>query len=118
MSQHDDNSILHTITFFLKKHTAIECNYEIHNNKGMAIVYCFEQLCIELEATPHPIQVLSNHCKLGYFIYMNLLNNSQIQWSKVLLHFNFKITCRLEKLRGKPDILMQQSGHLSKEEDI
>ena len=55
MSQHDDNSILHPVAFFSKKHTPIECNYEICDKELMAIIHCFEEWRAELDSMPHPI---------------------------------------------------------------
>src|SRR5258706_9882013 len=74
MSQHDNNGILHLVAFFSKKHTPAECNYEIYDKELMAIIHCFEEWHAELESTPHPIQVLSDHCNLEYFMSTKLLN--------------------------------------------
>ena len=74
MSQYDDNSILHPVTFFSKKHTPAECNYEIYDKKFIAIIRCFEEWRAELESTPHPIQVLSDYCNFEYFMSTKLLN--------------------------------------------
>ena len=92
MSQHDDNSILNPVAFFSKKHTPIECNYKIDNKELIAIIRCFEAWRAELELMPYPIEVLSNHRNLKYFISMKLLNCWQVRYSKFLFHFNFRIT--------------------------
>ena len=117
MSQHDDNGILHPVAFFLKKHTPAECNYEIYNKELMVIIRCFEEWQVELESTPHPIQVLSDHRNLEYFMSTKLLNCQQVRWSEFLSRFNFQITYRLGKLGGKPDTLTRRSGNLPKEGD-
>ena len=77
ISQNDDNGILHSVAFFSKKHTPAECNYEIYDKELMVIIRCFEEWRAELESTPHPIQVLSDHCKLEYFMSTKLLNRRQ-----------------------------------------
>ena len=89
MSQHDDNGILHLVAFFSKKHTPAECNYEIYDKELMAIIRCFEEWRAELESTPHPIQVLSDHRNLEYFMSTKLLNRRQARWSEFLSRFNF-----------------------------
>jgi hypothetical protein len=43
----------------------------------MAIVRAFEEWRPELEGTLHPIQVLSDHKNLEYFMSMKLLNHYQ-----------------------------------------
>ena len=79
MSQHDDNGILHPVAFFSKKHTPIECNYEIYDKELMAIIRCVEEWRVELESTPHPIQVVSDYRNLKYFMSTKLLNRRQGQ---------------------------------------
>jgi len=43
LSQYDENEILHSVVYFLKKHNSVECNYEIYNKKLMIIVCAFEK---------------------------------------------------------------------------
>jgi hypothetical protein len=55
LSQYDNDGILHPVAFFSKKHSPAECNYEIYNNKLMAVVWAFEEWRPELEGALHPI---------------------------------------------------------------
>jgi len=41
--QYDENEILHSVAYFLKKHNSAECNYEIYNKELMIIVYTFKK---------------------------------------------------------------------------
>jgi len=41
--QYDENEILHSITYFLKKHNSVECNYEIYDKELMIIVHAFKK---------------------------------------------------------------------------
>jgi len=43
LSQYDENEILHSIAYFLKKHNSAECNYEIYDKELMIIVHAFEK---------------------------------------------------------------------------
>jgi hypothetical protein len=117
LSQRDDNGILHPVAFFSKKHSPAECNYEIYDKELMAIVRCFEEWRPELESTASPIQVLSDHRNLEYFMSTKLLNRRQARWSEFLSRFNFKIVYRPGKSGGKPDALTRRSGDLPKEGD-
>ena len=74
LSQHDDDGILHPVAFYSKKHSPAECNYEIYDKELMAIVRAFEEWRPHLEGMEHPIQVLSNHKNLEYFMSTKLLN--------------------------------------------
>ena len=115
LSQYHDG-VLHPVAFFSKKHSPAECNYEIYDKELMAIVRAFEEWRAELESTPHPIQVLSDHKNLEYFMSTKLLNRRQAQWYEFLLRFNFKIVYRPGKAGGKPDALTRRSGDLPLEE--
>ena len=75
MSQYDSNGILHLVAFFSKKYTPAERNYEIYDKELMVIIRCFEEWCTELESTLHPIQVLSDHRNLEYFMSTKLFNH-------------------------------------------
>jgi hypothetical protein len=77
LSQYDDQGLLHPVAYFSKKHLSAECNYEIYDKKLLAIVRCFEKWRAELEESPHPIEVLSDHKNLEYFISTKLLNRRQ-----------------------------------------
>jgi hypothetical protein len=78
----------------------------------MAIVRAFEEWRPELEGALHPIQVLSDHKNLEYFISTKLLNRRQTRWAEYLSCFNFKIIYRPGKAGGKPDALTRRSGDL------
>jgi len=41
--QYDENEILHSVTYFLKKHNSVECNYEIYDKELMIIVHAFKK---------------------------------------------------------------------------
>ena len=117
LSQYDKDGILHPVAFYSKKHTPAECNYEIYDKELMAIVRCFEEWRAELESTPHPVKVLSDHKNLEYFMSTKLLNRRQARWSEYLSRFNFQIIYRPGKAGAKPDALTRRSGDLPKEGD-
>ena len=73
-SQYDDKEILHPVAFYSKKHSPTECNYEIYDKELLAIVRAFEEWRPHLEGLRHPIQVLSDHKNLEYFMSTKLLN--------------------------------------------
>ena len=83
----------------------------------MAIVRAFEHWHAELQSVENPIQVLSDHKNLEYFMTSKLLNCRQARWAEFLSRFNFQITYRPGKARGKPDALTRMSGDLPEEGD-
>jgi hypothetical protein len=91
LSQYDDDRIMHYVAYFSKKHSTAEYNYETYDKELMAIVRAFEEWRPELEGPLHPIQVLSSHRNLEYFMSTKLLNRHHTHWAEYLSCFNFKI---------------------------
>lgn len=117
LSQHDDEGVLRPVAFFSKKHSAVECNYEIYDKELLAIIRCFEEWRPEVEGSEIPIKVLSDHRNLEYFMSTKMLNRRQARWSEFLSRFNFKINYRPGKQGEKPDALTRRSEDLPKEGD-
>ena len=105
------------MAFYSKKHIPAECNYEIYDKELMAIVRTFEEWRPHLERSRHPIQVLSDHKNLEYFMSTKLLNRGQVRWSEFLSGFDFRIVYRPGKADGKPNALTRRSGDLPEEGD-
>jgi len=105
------------VAFYSKKHSPAECNYEIYDKELLAIVRAFEEWRPHLEGLCHPIQILSDHKNLEYFMSTKLLNCRQAQWSEFLSCFDFRIMYRPGKAAGKLDSLTWRSGDLPKEGD-
>ncbi|KAH0610200.1 uncharacterized protein H6S33_011727 [Morchella sextelata] len=117
LSQRDNEGILHPVAFFSKKHSPAECNYEIYDKELLAIIRCFEEWRHHLEGAQFPIEVLSDHRNLEYFMTTKLLNRRQARWSEFLSRFDFVIQFRPGKQGTKPDALTRRSGDLPKEGD-
>ena len=117
MSQYNDNGVLHPVAYFSQKHLPAECNYEIYDKELIAFIRCFKEWRLELESTPHPIRVFSDHKNLEYSMSTKLLSRRQASWSEFLSWFNFKIVYILGKAGAKPDALTRRSRDLPKEGD-
>ena len=92
LSQPDHEGVLHPVAFLSHCHLLAEYNYEIYNKKLLAIVHAFEEWQAELEESPEPVKVISDHKNLEYFMLSKYLSCCQACWSKFLSHFNFKIS--------------------------
>ncbi len=42
LSQYDNEEVLHSVTFYNKNISFVECNYEIYDKKLLAIIRAFE----------------------------------------------------------------------------
>jgi len=77
LSQYSDNGILHPWSYFSKKHSLAECNYEIFDKELMAIIRAFEEWRPHLESAKGVIEVLSDNKNLEYFTTTKLVNCRQ-----------------------------------------
>ena len=116
-SQRGSDGLIRPIAFFSKKHSPAECNYEIYDKELLAVVLAFQEWRAELEGSPHPVKVLSDHRNLEYFMTTKQLNRRQARWAEYLSRFDFKIHYRPGKLGTKPDALTRRSGDLPSEGD-
>jgi hypothetical protein len=90
-SQFQDDQQWHPVAFFSKTMDQAEFNYPIHDKEMLAIVRAFDQWRAELEGTETPIQVVTDHRALEYFMTTKVLTARQARWSDTLSRFNFKI---------------------------
>jgi hypothetical protein len=77
LSQYDEEGTLRPVAFFSKKHSAVECNYEIYDKELLAIIRYLEEWRPELEGTESPIRILSDYRNLEYFMTTKMLNRRQ-----------------------------------------
>jgi transposase InsO family protein len=110
MSQMDDEGVLHPVAFFSRKMAPAECNYEIYDKELLAIIRCFEEWRPDLEGTDLPIQVLTDHKSLEYFMTTKRLTRRQARWAEFLADYNFQITYRPGKENQKADALTRRPG--------
>ena len=97
-------------------HFPAKCNYEIYDKKLMAIVRAFKEWQPELEGLPEPINVISDHKNLKYFMSFKRLFTPQARWSEFLLQFNFKISYKPGP-QCKADALTRRSQNLPIDSD-
>jgi hypothetical protein len=109
LSQMKDG-ILHPVAFFSRKLSPAECNYEIYDKELLAIVNCLEHWRPELEGTKLPIQILTDHKALEYFMTSKKLTRRQARWALTLANYNFQIAYRPGKANGKADALTRKPG--------
>jgi len=72
--QYDENEILHSVTYFSKKHNSVKCNYEIYDKELIIIVCAFKKWWSELEDFIYFVEMITNHKNLEYFMLTKQLN--------------------------------------------
>ena len=75
--QYNENDVLHPVAYFFKKHSPAECNYEIYNKELMAIICTFKEWRPELEGSSTPVEVITDHKNLEYFMLTKQLSCRQ-----------------------------------------
>jgi len=79
----------------------------------MAIIKALEEWRPECEGAAYPLQLITDHKNLEYFMTKKLLNRRQARWSEFSTRFDFEIVYRPGKLNGKADALTRRPGDLS-----
>jgi hypothetical protein len=110
LSQKDDEGILHPVAFFSKRMAPAECNYEIYDKELLAIIRCFEEWRPDLEGSELPVQMLTDHKSLEYFMSTKRLTRRQARWAEFLADYHFQITYRPGRDNQKADALTRRPG--------
>ena len=71
----------HPITFYSRKMSGAERNYEIHDSELLAIVAAFKEWRQYTEGSLYTVEILCDHKNLKYFITTKILNRRQIRWA-------------------------------------
>jgi len=110
LSQRDDEGVLHPVADYSKKHSPAEYNYDIYDKEVMAIIKALEEWKPECEGAAYPLQLITDHKNLEYFMTKKLLNRRQARWSEFLTRFDYEIVDRPGKTNGKADALTRRLG--------
>jgi len=110
--QRDDKGVLHPVAYYSKKHSLAECNYDIYDKELMAIIKALEEWRPECEGPAYPLQLITDHKNLEYFMTKKLLNRRQARWPEFLTRFDYEIVYRPGKSNGKADALTRRPGDL------
>jgi len=100
------------VAYYSKKHSPAECNYDIYDKELMAIIKALEEWRPEYEGAAYPLQLISDHKNLEYFMTKKRLNQPQVRWSEFLTQFDCEIVYRPGKSNGKADVLTRRPGDL------
>ena len=112
-----DSGELHPIAFHSRTLTGAELNYDTHDKELLAIFEAFKVWRHYLEGFGTPVDVVTDHKNLEYFLTTKLLTRRQARWSEYLSQFNMIIRFRPGKLGAKPDALTRRWDVYPKEGD-
>jgi len=102
-----DNEI-YPVAFYSRTFSTLELNYDVHDKELLAIFEAFKIWRHYLEGSALPIDVVTDHKNLEYFLTTKILMRRQARWSEYLSQFNLIIHFRPGRLGTKPDALTRQ----------
>ncbi|KAK3556303.1 hypothetical protein QTP70_007034 [Hemibagrus guttatus] len=107
--RHGDPGKVHPCTFYSRKLTTAEVNYDVGNRELLAIKAALEEWRHWLEGARHPFQVLTDHRNLEYLRGAKRLNPRQARWALFFTRFQFTVSYCPGSKNGKADALSRQS---------
>ncbi|KAK3525810.1 hypothetical protein QTP70_010318 [Hemibagrus guttatus] len=107
--RHGDPGRVHPCTFYSRKLTTAEVNYDVGNRELLAIKAALEEWRHWLEGARHPFQILTDHRNLEYLRGAKRLNPRQARWALFFTRFQFTVSYRPGSKNGKADALSRQS---------
>jgi hypothetical protein len=91
LSQRDDLGVVWPVSFLSKKWTDNESSWQVHDQELGAIVQAFIEWRAWLIDTREPVEVMSDHSNLRYFMKSKNLSDRQARWAAYLILFHFVI---------------------------
>ena len=88
LSQLHEN-VYRPVAFFSKALSDVERNYDIHDRELLSIMRSLHEWRRYLHGAEHPVEIVSDHKNLLYFMSNQKLNRRQARWSLELAEFNF-----------------------------
>ena len=105
------NEKWHSVTYFSRKLTSVEQNYDIYDKKLLAIIAALKQWKVYTKKA-FSLTVYTNHKNLITFITIKQLNRRQIKWSKLLNQYKLKIIYISEKKNDRINAINRRSNYM------
>ena len=102
VNQYDGFGVLRPVSFYSRKCSPAEQNYDTYDRELLAIVESFKHWRHYLEGARHQVLVHCNHKNLEYFLTSKTLSRRQACWAETLSSYNFAIE-HLEGAKNSAD---------------
>jgi len=96
------------VAYISKSLNEAKRNYEIHDKKMLAIIWCLEAWRYFLEGAKDQFEIWTDHKNLEYFMKAQKLNQRQARWSLYLSRFDFALKHVAGKSMGRADSLSRR----------
>jgi hypothetical protein len=91
LNQFDGFGVLRPTSFYSRKCTPAEQNYDTYDRELLAIVVAMKQWRHHLEGARYKILIQCDHKNLEYFQTSKVLSRRQARWAEILSAYDFKI---------------------------
>lgn len=115
--QPDNDGLLHPCSFYSRKWSPAEVNYDTHDKELLAIIETFRDMRSWCIGTAIPVSVYSDHKNLEYWMTSRPLNGRQSRWVMFLEDFNFKLSW-LPGSENPADFPSRRSDFSEKEDNL
>ncbi|GLB42450.1 putative chromo (CHRromatin Organisation MOdifier) domain containing protein [Lyophyllum shimeji] len=105
------HGIWRPVAFLSQSLNDTERNYEIHDREMLAIMRALSEWRHYLVGAAHPVEILSDHQNLQYFMTARKLNRRQARWSLKLADYDFTLVHKPGSTMGKSDALSRHPRH-------
>lgn len=109
---------MHPVAFYSKTFNDTEKCYDVHDREMLGIIRGFQEWRHFLEGTVLPVEVLTDHKNLEYFMTSKKLNARQARWALLLSNYNFHLRYIPAAQNGKADLLSRRPDHGQDDEEI
>lgn len=111
MSQKGEDGKVHPCAFMSKSMAPAEKNYDIYDKETLAVVMALQNWRRYLECTQVPVQIITDHKNLEYFVTAKSLSRQQLCWINKLQYYNYVIVYRVGSKSAKPDTMLRRPDH-------
>ncbi len=101
----------HLITYYSRKMSAAEQNYNIYDKELLAVVYTLQNWRVYAESYSE-LTIFTDYKNLLNFTTTKELNRRQVRWSELLRQYKFKILYTPGKDNGRVDALSRRTDHM------
>ena len=90
LMQVDENSDLHSCTYFSHTFSSVQHNYDIYDCELLVVILALEEWHQYLQGTTHPIIIITDHKNLSYVKDPQKLSRRQARWSLFFQDFDLQ----------------------------
>ena len=106
-----DDSLLHPIAYYSKKLSPVESRWEIHDKELFGIITALRVWRHYLIGSKYPVEVITDHRNLQYFMKKQKLNSRQLRWIMFLADYDFTILYCEGRKMVKADALSRKQEY-------